>query len=444
MLSRFFTLLIVLSCLDSAAHAQRNSSIQAQQHQPFAIPLTDFMWTRSSDGSKIAYLHGGKGLSVLDLQTLKAIHFADILTFRENEEVTLMLAPFWSPYDPDELIFKVHSLIDTSDEFPAISVQNIYRYNLRTKFIESVTPPGNWEFGPYALAWFGWRYTSTTGSDTLRIGLPAALSPDGQKFQGYYIPQTHAFVRRPGDNRVWSPKEEHFFESRDYYDGQNTVRVWPPTVDSILLNFPFPNIDTFGFGGIEGVGFSPNAELVLFEVDLLDDQGMEVRHVLISRCDDPANPFLVLDPKKEFGMSSRGGMIAVFLTDSSIALSMHEDGATVSPLWEVSIEGKLVRQLTRVQQGKVDPAALAVVEVSATINPFSTSTEIDYTLGTTAQVELSLYNALGQVVWSTPFGAVQDARTHRLSIGAELQAGSYFLRVATMTGEVKTVKLIKQ
>lgn len=90
-----------------------------------------------------------------------------------------------------------------------------------------------------------------------------------------------------------------------------------------------------------------------------------------------------------------------------------------------------------------DPPSPSLLGVRVLNNPFSTSTEIEYTLGRTAQVELSVYNALGQVVWSKPFGAVEDARMHRLALGAELVPGSYFLRIATMSGDVRTLRVIK-
>jgi hypothetical protein len=105
-------------------------------------------------------------------------------------------------------------------------------------------------------------------------------------------------------------------------------------------------------------------------------------------------------------------------------------------------------EILRGPQNAVSHGSLSgqqLLEVHATTNPFSTSTDIEYTLGSTAQVELSLLNTLGQVAWHKPFGAVEDAAKHKVSIpGSDLQPGSYFLRVATLTGEVKTVKLIKE
>lgn len=92
-----------------------------------------------------------------------------------------------------------------------------------------------------------------------------------------------------------------------------------------------------------------------------------------------------------------------------------------------------------------DNASQALLDVRALVNPFSSSTEIEYTLGRSAQVEISLFNALGRVVWSKPFGGVEDATKHRIGVsGAELSSGVYFVRVSTLTGEVKTVQLIKE
>ena len=51
-----------------------------------------------------------------------------------------------------------------------------------------------------------------------------------------------------------------------------------------------------------------------------------------------------------------------------------------------------------------DPALQSLLGVRVVNNPFSTSTEIEYTLGRAAQMELAIYNALGQSVWTKPFG----------------------------------------
>jgi hypothetical protein len=121
--------------------------------------------------------------------------------------------------------------------------------------------------------------------------------------------------------------------------------------------------------------------------------------------------------------------------------ALHPLDTTIPTLEDLDLE------ILRGQQGSVasgETSAPSLLDVRAVTNPFSTATEIEYTLGNSAQVELSLFNALGQVVWSQPFGKVEYAATHKASIGGEdLQSGSYFLRVATLTGDVRTVKLIK-
>jgi hypothetical protein len=122
--------------------------------------------------------------------------------------------------------------------------------------------------------------------------------------------------------------------------------------------------------------------------------------------------------------------------------ALHPLDTTIPTLEDLDLE------ILRGQQGSVasgESSAPSLLDLRAATNPFSTATEIEYTLGNSAQVELSLFNALGQVVWSQPFGKVEDAATHKASIGGKgLQSGSYFLRVATLTGDVRTVKLIKQ
>lgn len=74
-------------------------------------------------------------------------------------------------------------------------------------------------------------------------------------------------------------------------------------------------------------------------------------------------------------------------------------------------------------------------------NPFNPATEISFTLATPGQVDLVVYNALGQKV-STLFSGEQAAGAHRVSWngtdqrGSQVASGTYFYRLSWDQGEV--------
>lgn len=407
------------------------------------IPITDFMWKLSSDGKRIGYAHGG-ALAVLELSDRSYRVLEQELLFPDNEKPTLIYHPSWSPYESDVLMFKVNSLIDTSQETSSITVHNVYKYNLTTKELERMTPPFLGKYGPYSMGWYGWRAGSMPGSDTIMISLNSKLSPDGKHFYGLYVPQTGYMERIPlpvsGSYEVLSDDGQHRFLM---LTDSNTGRpAWPGTVDGIPLNFAQP-IDSMRS---PNVLFSPSGKYVLFDVHFNDEgpPGDSLYEQLwISNVGDPANPVHIINLQRLYCTYSFSGIHPRFLTDTTLAISMHKDEAKYSPLWEIAIDGRMIRQLTRLETANVATTASHLLDFSAFPNPSSSGFEIEYTLGRTAQVEISVFNALGQVVWTKPFGAVEDARVHRMSVGSELSPGSYFVRVATMSGDVRTLRVIK-
>lgn len=57
-------------------------------------------------------------------------------------------------------------------------------------------------------------------------------------------------------------------------------------------------------------------------------------------------PVEVIDMQKRFCTYSFLGSFAEFITNRTLAVSMHKDGDPVSYIWEITTDGRRVRQLT--------------------------------------------------------------------------------------------------
>jgi flagellar hook assembly protein FlgD len=77
-------------------------------------------------------------------------------------------------------------------------------------------------------------------------------------------------------------------------------------------------------------------------------------------------------------------------------------------------------------------------------NPFSGSTTIDLNLSTNASVVISMFNVLGELVYTSNQGSM-SAGNHNISLdGTSLQAGIYYINANvdgyTLTQKVSVIK----
>jgi len=54
----------------------------------------------------------------------------------------------------------------------------------------------------------------------------------------------------------------------------------------------------------------------------------------------------IINLRKLFCKYTYLGLYAEFLSNSSLILSMHNDGDAIAPLYEISLDGKIIRQIT--------------------------------------------------------------------------------------------------
>jgi hypothetical protein len=83
-------------------------------------------------------------------------------------------------------------------------------------------------------------------------------------------------------------------------------------------------------------------------------------------------------------------------------------------------------------------------ELIATRNPFTDILELKYRLDKSAMVRIDVYDLLGRTVYSEGQGYKAEGE-HVLSLQPEGWAsGSYYVRLSSPSGEVKTVKVVKE
>ncbi len=111
---------------------------------------------------------------------------------------------------------------------------------------------------------------------------------------------------------------------------------------------------------------------------------------------------------------------------------------------DVSLES-LDLQILRGIQFAVQPTtphgSNRIAAFIASTNPFNAETTLRYDLNEATLVQIEIYDALGNIVYADGEG-LQDPGDHTIRIdGKSFPTGSYFARLSTFSGEVKTIKL---
>ncbi|MEP7235746.1 MAG: T9SS type A sorting domain-containing protein, partial [Ignavibacteriota bacterium] len=85
-----------------------------------------------------------------------------------------------------------------------------------------------------------------------------------------------------------------------------------------------------------------------------------------------------------------------------------------------------------------------IISLIATKNPFNDATALRYELGDGAALSLQIYDVLGKQVYSKGEG-IKEPGMYEIQLGGKLfPEGAYFARLSTLSGEVKTVKLVHE
>lgn len=371
--------------------------------------FADMMQRNSPDGKNLVFVNnqGDGGAYFVNMQTLtrKQIVVAGGLPSERDISWQYLTS---CPYDPDLISLMVVSFVDSDSSGHASTyVQNLFTYRFSTGAFQLITPKILGPFGSGQIAG-GWYSGSTPGNDTFTIGYGSTKG----NFHGLYVPKTQSLIATP---LVFS--KTVLATSRDglhtiYQD--STIRYF---LDSSRIEFPFPII------GVNWASFSPNQKLIALGVQPTD--GFE--HVCIYGFIDPTKPIDTINFQDLYCTYSFKGIYPEFITDSTIAVSMHKDGDESSPLWEITIDGRIVRQLTFLPELAVNTS----IEPSFTISQNSDHLKIS---GEQQATSCRIFSLLGtELLSQRGIGTLDIDLSH-------IPAGIYFAVVET--GERREVRKI--
>ena len=92
-----------------------------------------------------------------------------------------------------------------------------------------------------------------------------------------------------------------------------------------------------------------------------------------------------------------------------------------------------------------DNFASIMPSFSVTDNPFEKQTTLRFTLNQAAYIRIEVFDQLGREVFGDGTGRVLDPGSHETPVdGRNFAPGTYYLRISLGTGEVRTIKLIKE
>jgi hypothetical protein len=301
---------------------------------------------RSFDGSKIAYTISENRIGVADVKT------GEIQVFNPN---TMMPSGFrfngcfglcWCPYDNNKLALNFVTGFDTVIDGNKRSFygQNLFILSIKENRLSRVNLPNVGFAGPNEFEVYDWVKGSTPSADSILL----ACGYGQNLFIGIFVLQTNTLVHLSEiENLIqssafpavfsFSPDRKHFLIFKE---------GGPVYADDILL----PLDDTYDI--LEYISWSPDSKKLVLTGYFNKGEG----HVGVIDMDKwfrerpSVLPIQKIDFRKRFCMynlSSYTTIDAEFLTNTTLAVSMHHDGDMISPLWEITTDGRLLRQLTR-------------------------------------------------------------------------------------------------
>jgi hypothetical protein len=261
-----------------------------------------------------------------------------------------------------------------------------------------------------------------------------------------YVPETQALIYRgpfpglPGstDTILTSPDGKHVIScwrdtniARDtfiYYLGGKTL----PTPRQILT--------------MDAASFSPDSKLLALSVDPIGDSsdGVLVFEQIWIFSADSASPsnVQVINFQCLYCTYNLLGAYAVFLTDSTLAVSMYKDGSDTSALYEITLDGRIVRQLTYVPANNSSVASQIIpassIHLTSYPDPFSQSTTISFTSPESGVAEVTVVNLLGQEVARIFSGELQSG-DHEFSWDASGMPPGMYECVVRINGSIERV-----
>ena len=310
----------------------------------------------SPDGSNIAYVQNERYIKILDLKTGAVETYDPKVMMDSNVFFNGCFAMRWCPYDNNKLCFMFVTAIDTMGSGGRKKYgQNLFILYRKEKRFDRIDLPFASRTGPEGLFLYGWLKGSTPKMDSLFL----VYGVNQKSIYGIVTLQEKKIVPVPEFEKVgaigtiedfsYSPNRSHsvslltdisapYIRSAIYIDG-------------IPLEFPRDTLEL-----LKKASWSPDGEKLAVTLRLSSQNShphetvwvIDVEKWLRER---PAIvPIEKIDFQKRFCMynlSGYGSIGAEFLNNKTLAVSCHHDGDMLCPLWEITTDGRLLRQITK-------------------------------------------------------------------------------------------------
>ncbi|MDQ1265216.1 MAG: hypothetical protein QG635_366 [Bacteroidota bacterium] len=301
----------------------------------------------SYDLTKLITYVGSKGICLIDLNTLELKILNNIIknAILEYEDTVKYqiefgpLNPVWCPYSNDKIMVLCQTMIDTiGDCKKYVGGTNFYIVSLDGKECKKVTPV---QFG---------KAGARIGIMTPQWLFGSGFSLDSLYFYilGTYIIQQKVLVSNNKFMVRQSLSGKHWFG----YDSESSVTAHK-VIDGRIFYFPEEYLL------LENTSISPDEKYIAFSVKLSDnkipDSLRRYEEIWIIDLEkylrekpDTVQIMNIINLRREFCMYNSTGLEAEFITNHTLAVGMHKDEpGAVQNLWEISIDGKIIRQLTK-------------------------------------------------------------------------------------------------
>ncbi len=302
------------------------------------VPVPHREQTVSYDLKKLAFVLGdGARLEVCDLKS-GDVQVIDIESKLPSNVLLIGVNnPTWCPYDNNRLLIHASTSTDTNlDGKRYVYGQNLYILSLDGSEFKKVTPnifgKAGGDFGAPI-----WLVGSNNNLDSLLFWGPRI-----------YIPQKDSFINSVFENFIYYSHDQRKIITAEFKSGQGVY----------FLNGK-PLIFNEKYASINKISFSPDGKLIAVStrpsqpgVTPLEEE-YRFHEIWIGDAEKFLNEnqdtmqVSIINLRKNFCMYAlHSALDAEFITNKTLAVSMHKDGDDYSFLWEITIDGKIVRQLT--------------------------------------------------------------------------------------------------
>ncbi|TAL70276.1 MAG: hypothetical protein EPN82_03320 [Bacteroidetes bacterium] len=320
-------------------------------HEPISVHIEQKL---SSDGVKLAFLLDEEViLEILNLKTGKIQKIDFYKKLPSNVRFIAYSDYDWCPYNGNRLLISAVTLTDTAgDGKKYVWGINLYVISLDGTELKKITPKECPKEGAQGIASLVWLHESTNERDLISGSFYTIYSnhPLDYIYEGIYIPQTNEFISPSPYKLLRRQAKDGSYYSHEYYQTSPSYK-YNILINGQIINFAENNDSvTVGY-----VSWSPDSKKLALSVGISENDSVPLDNHRFSEIwiidvekymiEKPLFiPVQIINLRKIFCMY--GGMWAEFITDSTLAVSMGGPNADFLYIYEITTDGKMVRQLT--------------------------------------------------------------------------------------------------